>query len=91
MEFTPQDPDFQARVRENFARQRVMTSIGAKLTRVEPGHVEIALPYDTGWTQQHGFMHAGIIATILDSACGYAAYSLMPEKLAAAAGELTGE
>ena len=55
-----------------------MSTIGAKLTYVAPGEIDIWLPYDSTLTQQHGFMHAGIVATIADSACGYAAYSLMP-------------
>jgi uncharacterized protein (TIGR00369 family) len=59
-----------------------MDTIGAKLTRVEPGTVEIALAFRPDLTQQDGFMHAGIIATILDSACGYAAFSLMPAEVA---------
>lgn len=59
-----------------------METIGAALTRVEPGIVEIALPYKTALTQQHGFLHAGIVATILDSACGYAAFSLMAADVA---------
>jgi uncharacterized protein (TIGR00369 family) len=69
---------FEPRVRASFARQRVMGTIGAVLARVEAGAVEIALPYRADLTQQHGFVHAGIVATILDSACGYAAFSLMP-------------
>ena len=72
------DEGFEARVRASFARQRVMESIGATLTRVEPGAIEIALLYRADLTQQHGFIHAGIVATILDSACGYAAFSQMP-------------
>ena len=74
--------DFERRVRESFARQRVMESIGASLTHVEAGAVEITLPYRIDLTQQHGFIHAGIVATILDSACGYAAFSLMPPERA---------
>lgn len=70
--------DFETRVRDSFARQKVMTAIGAELTRVNPGEVEIEMPFDVELTQQHGFLHAGIISTGLDSACGYAAYSLMP-------------
>src|SRR3954471_3297128 len=69
--------DFEARVRASFARQRVMESIGAVMSRVEAGAVEIALPYRIDLTQQHGFIHAGIVATILDSACGYAAFTGM--------------
>lgn len=55
-----------------------MPVIGAELGRVEPGFVEITLPYRTDLTQQHGYLHAGIVSTIADSACGYAAFSLMP-------------
>jgi uncharacterized protein (TIGR00369 family) len=82
MEFRPLDPAFESRVRASFARQRVMETIGAELTRVEPGAVEITLPSRPELTQQHGFVHAGIIATILDSAFGYAAFSLMPADVA---------
>lgn len=76
--FTPRDENFEVRIRESFARQQVMATIGAALTRVAPGEVEITLPYRSDLTQQHGFMHAGIVATIGDSACGYAAFTLMP-------------
>ncbi len=76
--FEVQDSAFEARVRGSFARQRVMQAIGASLTRVTPGEVEIVLPFRQDLTQQHGFLHAGIVSTIADSACGYAAYSLMP-------------
>jgi len=55
-----------------------MATLGAQLTRVEPGEVEIALPYRADLTQQYGFLHAGILAAVLDSACGYAAFTLMP-------------
>lgn len=72
------DPDFEERVRKSFARQSVMTTIGAELTLVTPGIIEIEMPHSIGLTQQHGFLHAGIISTALDSACGYAAFSLMP-------------
>jgi uncharacterized protein (TIGR00369 family) len=68
----------KARVRASFDRQRVMTTLGATLLQVEPGRAEIRLPYRAELTQQHGFLHAGIVATIADSACGYAAFSLMP-------------
>ncbi len=76
--FTPKNPDFEARVRDSFSRQGIMELIGARLTRVEPGLVEIELPYRADLTQQHGFFHAGITSTIADSAGGYAAFSLMP-------------
>lgn len=72
------DPDFESRVRENFASQKVMHLIGARLNRVEPGVVEIEIDTRDDLTQQNGYIHAGIITTILDSACGYAAYTLMP-------------
>ena len=82
MGFTPTDPDFASRVRASFARQQVMTTLGATLTRVDPGVVDITLAYRPEFTQQHGFLHAGIVATLLDSACGYAAFSLMPADMA---------
>jgi uncharacterized protein (TIGR00369 family) len=75
-------PNYEERVRASFARQKVMTTVGATLTIVTPGTVEIEMPYSEALTQQHGFLHAGIISTALDSACGYAAYSLMPEDAA---------
>ncbi|MGH7598038.1 MAG: PaaI family thioesterase [bacterium] len=85
--FTPQNPEFEARVRASFARQEVMRTIGATLASVQPGAVEIVLPFRADLTQQHGFLHAGIVATILDSACGYAAFSLMPANMAVLAVE----
>jgi len=69
---------FESRVRDSFALQRAMATIGARLLRVAAGEVDVELPYRDEFTQQHGFLHAGIIGTALDSACGYAAYSLMP-------------
>ena len=74
----PQDPGFEARVRAGFQRQQVMATLGARLTRVAPGETEIELPFRADLAQQHGFLHAGIVTTILDSACGGAAFSLMP-------------
>jgi uncharacterized protein (TIGR00369 family) len=74
----PQDPAFAERVRASFDKQGAMHTIGATLARVEPGHVVIELPWQKGLTQQHGFLHAGMLATALDSACGYAASTLMP-------------
>ncbi|MFL6284366.1 MAG: PaaI family thioesterase [Pyrinomonadaceae bacterium] len=78
-DFVPKDTDFEARVRASFARQRVMETIGARLVRVAPGEVEIELPFREDLTQQHGYLHAGIVAAVVDSACGYAAMSLAPE------------
>jgi len=76
--FLPQDPDFAARVRASFDRQAAMRLIGARLSRVEPGRTEIELDYRDELTQQKGYLHGGIVGMIADSACGYAAYSLMP-------------
>lgn len=70
--------DYEQRVRGSFARQQAMKTIGAELVKVEPGRVEIELPFSAALTQQHGFLHAGVVATALDSACGYAALTLMP-------------
>ena len=78
--FTPKDPDYEQRVRASFERQAAMKTIGAFLTEIEPGHVVIELPYSQALTQQHGFLHAGMVATALDSACGYAAFTLMPHE-----------
>ena len=72
------NPTFVDEVQESFARQTIMSLIGGELTRVDPGVIEITLPYRADLTQQHGYVHAGIITTIADSACGYAAYTLMP-------------
>lgn len=69
--------DFRARIRRNFERQAAMATIGAELTRVEHGMIEIELPFDVKLTQQHGILHAGIISAALDSACGFAAYSVI--------------
>ncbi|GHC70632.1 thioesterase superfamily protein [Limoniibacter endophyticus] len=76
------DANFEPRVRNSFERQKVMHTLGATLTRVEQGTVEIELPFSEDLTQQHGFIHAGIISTGLDSACGYAAYTMMPPEAA---------
>ena len=75
---TAQNPDFERLVRESFEKQRAMRTLGALLTSVAPGHVEIELPYAEAITQQHGFLHAGVVTAVMDSSCGYAAYTLMP-------------
>jgi uncharacterized protein (TIGR00369 family) len=72
------NPSFADEIKQSFAKQTIMGLIGAELTRVEPGVIEITLPYRADLAQQHGYLHAGIVTTIADSACGYAAYSLMP-------------
>ncbi len=75
--FTPADPEFAARVRSSFERQRIMSTLGAQLERVAPGETDIALPFREDLAQQDGYLHAGVLATIADSACGYAALTLM--------------
>ena len=72
---------FEQKVRDSFGRQALMATIGAELTSVTPGAVEIRLPFGRHLTQQNDFLHAGIIASILDSACGYAALSVAPERV----------
>src|SRR5208282_3274142 len=72
------NPEFEARVRDSFARQRAMAKIGARLLEVEAGEVGIELPYREDLTQQHDFIHGGIVGMIADNACGYAAFTLMP-------------
>jgi uncharacterized protein (TIGR00369 family) len=76
------DPDYEGRVHASFARQNAMRTLGAELTLVTPGIVEIEMPFSEALTQQHGFLHAGVISAGLDSACGYAALSTMPENAA---------
>ena len=75
----PRDPDWEATVRQSFARQKVMKLIGAELGALAPGHCEIRLPFRDDLTQQNGYFHAGITSTIVDSAGGYAGYTLMPK------------
>jgi uncharacterized protein (TIGR00369 family) len=76
--FEPRMPDYEERVRATFAGQRLMETIGARLLRVAPGEVEIELPFRADLTQQHGTLHAGVVTAIADTACGVAAFSLMP-------------
>ena len=76
--FDPSDVHFESRIRSSFDQQGIMKTIGAKLTKVIPGEVQIELPFSQALTQQHGYIHAGIITTIVDTACGYAANTLMP-------------
>ena len=83
----PQDPNFEARVRASFAKQGLMQTLGATIAQVSPGTVDITLPASPAVSQQHGFTHAGAVASIADSAAGYAALTLMPPD----AGVLTAE
>jgi uncharacterized protein (TIGR00369 family) len=75
--FEPRCADYAGRVRDSFARQGAMQTLGATLGSVTPGAVDIELPWAPALTQQHGFLHAGMVATALDSACGYAGFTLM--------------
>lgn len=75
--FEPRDPHWDAKVRDSFKRQGVMGLIGATLADVWPGGCEIHLPYRPDLSQQHGFFHAGVTSTVVDSAAGYAGFSLM--------------
>ena len=77
-QFQPKDPDFKARITQSFGEQAVMQHINASLINIDAGQVEIGFPYQLQLTQQDGFIHAGISSTIMDSACGYAAFTLMP-------------
>jgi uncharacterized protein (TIGR00369 family) len=70
---------FEKTVRDSFAAQQLMATIGARLTGVAAGEIEIRVPFRQDLTQQHGFLHAGVVTSALDSACGHAAFSLMPE------------
>ncbi len=79
MKFEPGDPGFEARVRGSFARQKANTMMGASLLKVAPGEVEVLMPYREHLTQQHGFLHGGIVTALLDMACGYSALTLMPK------------
>lgn len=74
----PSDPDFAARVRDSFNRQQAMALIGATMPVIEAGYTEIHLPHQPAVTQQHGFIHGGVVGMIADSAAGYAANTLTP-------------
>lgn len=76
MTFTAKNPAYESTVRDSFARQPLMTTIGARLVLVTPGEVHVALDHAPALTQQNGYLHAGAITSIADTACGYAAFSL---------------
>ncbi len=78
-DFEAKNPDFERIVRDSFARQGFMGTLGAELILVEPGRTEIALPYSDAIAQQHGYFHGGAIGAIADTAGGYAAFTLMPD------------
>ncbi len=77
-DLTPPDSAYQQRVRDSFARQAAMRTLGIQLGEIAPGRVVLSMQHQPDLTQQHGFVHAGVVATALDSACGYAAFTLMP-------------
>ncbi|MFY0597756.1 MAG: PaaI family thioesterase [Cognatishimia sp.] len=78
-DFTPRCPDWEAKVRGSFAKQNAMKTMGIEIADLTPGAMTLSMPFNTDFTQQHGFLHAGVVTTALDSACGYAAHSLMED------------
>ena len=76
--FEPKNPDYRAVATATFDRQQAMRTLGISIARLEAGEVELSMPYSPDWTQQNGFVHAGIITAGLDNACGIAAFTLMP-------------
>jgi uncharacterized protein (TIGR00369 family) len=79
MAHKPRDPEFEQRVRSSFARQAAMRMLDVRIERVAPGEVDLTFPFRADLTQQHGFLHAGVVTAVMDSACGYAALSLMDQ------------
>ena len=73
------DPEFENHIRDSFVKQKLLETLNAEITLVRAGELHIEMPFDERFTQQDGFLHAGIVTTLIDSACGYAAYTLMPE------------
>jgi uncharacterized protein (TIGR00369 family) len=78
MSYEPTDPRFREKVEASFDRQQFMRTIGARLLTIAPGRCDIELPYNPALSQQHGYFHAGIVATLADNAGGFAAFTLMP-------------
>jgi len=78
--FSPKNPEFRTIAADTFGRQQAMRTLGISIARLEPGEVDLAMDYSTALTQQNGFVHAGIITAGLDTACGIAAFTLMPDK-----------
>ena len=78
MAFDPRDPDYEKRTRENFLSQGFMHTLGATMSKLEAGHCQLTLQFDDALSQQHGFFHGGVIATLADVSGGYAAFSLLP-------------
>lgn len=78
LDFRPTDPNYEQRVRDNFAQGGFLRAAGAEITAISPGWVEVMTPYSQRLTQQDGYLHAGVVTALVDTACGYAAYTLMP-------------
>lgn len=78
LRFEPKNPDYRAVATATFDRQQAMRTLGISIARLEPGEVDLAMPYSHALTQQNGFVHAGVITAALDTACGIAAFTLMP-------------
>ena len=74
----PRNPDFESAIRDSFGRQAHMSTLGVSIERIAPGECDLRLPYSPAFCQQNGYMHAGALASVADSANGYAAYSLAP-------------
>lgn len=78
--FKPRFARYRERVRESFDKQKVMHTMNVSITEIKPGQVRLEFPFHESLAQQHGFIHAGVQSTVMDSACGYAAFSLMPKE-----------
>ena len=78
MNYEVQNPNYEAEIRASFAKQGLLKHLGAEFVDIQPGRVSLKLPFSENLTQQNGFFHAGAITSIVDVACGYAAFSLMP-------------
>ena len=76
-QFTQVDPNYKTNIRDRFARSRLMNTLGVVMENAMPGEVHLAMPFDARWSQQHGYLHAGIITSLVDTACGYATYTLI--------------
>ncbi|MGI9352978.1 MAG: PaaI family thioesterase [Rhizobiaceae bacterium] len=80
--FEPRDPNYEQKVRDSFNRQTAMHTLGGRIVSIEPGHVVLEMAFNQDFMQQHGFIHAGTITTMMDSAAGYAAFTLMSPEAA---------
>lgn len=78
-DFQPRNPDYKAEARESFSRQAMMREMGMEIDAVAPGEVTLSMPFDRRFTQQHGYLHAAATTAGLDTACGFAAFTLMPK------------